>query len=201
MGSQQLSQREMDLLSAYIDGALSSAQVARIEQRIAKDERFKQAHRELMAMQNALRTLPAVHPPRSLRIDVQKLEAARGWRWWLIAPPGGQLIPSLSMIASVVVCLFAIQLVMGMTSAPVTPPLKGAALMSEAVGDVNDNQPESFSTMTEMADAVPLVPDEPVVVDITDAVIYGVVILSVVLFVASIRWALQIRTYRHPQRR
>ena len=199
MGSQQHSQQDQALLSAYIDGALAPAQARQLEQRMSTHPELRQHYDELRQMRDALRSMPDVRPPRSLRIDVARLEAARGWRWWLIAPPGGRLVPSLGMVASLVICVFALQLIMIAPNSPMSPPLKGSASFSDTSRTTAESAPASELTMA--AESVPLVADDAMTVDLTDFVQYLMVIVSIVLFVACVRWLWVVRHHQRPQRR
>lgn len=92
-------------LSALLDGELSSANATKLRQRMQTEATLQAAYTELALTQEAMRTLPTLKPPRSLRIDSQRLHQARGWRWWLISPPGGQLLPTLGVAMSLCLCL------------------------------------------------------------------------------------------------
>ncbi len=200
MGSQQHSQQDQALLSAYIDGALAPAQARQLEQRMSTCSELRQHYEELLQMRDALRSMPDVRPPRSLRIDVARLEAARGWRWWLIAPPGGRLVPSLGLMASLIVCVFALQFIMIAPNSPVSPPLKGSVSLS----DNQDTAAKSAQApeLSMAAESVPLVADDAMTVDLTAFVQYLVVIVSLVLVIACVRWLWVVRHYQQrPQRR
>ncbi len=97
--------QDMEQLSALLDGELSPANAATLRQRMQMDDTLQEAYTELALTQDAMRTMPTLKPPRSLRIDPQRLHQARGWRWWLISPPGGQLFPTLGVAMSLCFCL------------------------------------------------------------------------------------------------
>lgn len=100
-----LTDQDFQQLSAFLDGALSSADATLLRQRMQTDAALQDAYTELALTQDAMRTMPTLKPPRSLRIDPQRLHQARGWRWWLISPPGGQLFPTLGVAMSLCFCL------------------------------------------------------------------------------------------------
>ena len=97
--------QDMEQLSALLDGELSPANATKLRQRMQTDAALQDAYTELALTQDAMRTMPTLKPPRSLRIDPQRLHQARGWRWWLISPPGGQLFPTIGVAMSLCFCL------------------------------------------------------------------------------------------------
>lgn len=115
--------QDMEQLSALLDGELSPANAVKLRQRMQTDAALQDAYTELALTQEAMRTMPTLKPPRSLRIDSQRLHQARGWRWWLISPPGGQLFPTLGVAMSLCFCLLFGAVAMQPAESPV---LKGA---------------------------------------------------------------------------
>ncbi len=200
MGSQQQSQHDQEFLSAYIDGVLAPAQARQLEQRMNTHPELRQHYEELRQMRDALRSMPDVRPPRSLRNEVERLEASRGRRWWLIAPSGGRLVPSLGLVASLVVCVFALQLIMVSPMDAVSPPLKGSVQLSDDLpANAEVAQESALTTATE---SVPLVADDAMTVDLTDFMQYLTMIVSLVLVIACVRWLWVVRHYQQrPQRR
>jgi len=100
-----LTTQDMEQLSALLDGELSPTNAAILRQRMQTNATLHAAYTELALTQDAMRTMPTLKPPRSLRIDSQRIHQARGWRWWLISPPGGQLFPTLGVAMSLCFCL------------------------------------------------------------------------------------------------
>lgn len=130
--------QDMEQLSALLDGELSPANAAKLRQRMQTDATLQDAYTEMALTQEAMRTMPTLKPPRSLRIDSQRLHQARGWRWWLISPPGGQLFPTLGVAMSLCFCLLfgavAMQPVETQTlKGAVTSPAPEATLADEPV--------------------------------------------------------------------
>jgi hypothetical protein len=139
--------QDMEQLSALLDGELSPANATKLRQRMQTDAALQDAYTELALTQDAMRTMPTLKPPRSLRIDPQRLHQARGWRWWLISPPGGQLFPTLGVAMSLCFCLLFGAVAMQPAESPV---LKGA---------VTSPAPEAApadETILIASDAVPL---------------------------------------------
>lgn len=132
MNMKQLSEQDIAQLSALLDGTLPAAQAAVLRQRLQDDEGLQDAFTELALTRDAMRALPVAQPPRSLRIDPQRLHQARGWRWWLVMPPAGQLIPGMAVALSLCVCI-----VFGQQALQVPEPvvLKGAVVTAQAVAD------------------------------------------------------------------
>jgi anti-sigma factor RsiW len=115
--------QDMEQLSALLDGELSATKAATLRQRMQTDATLQAAYTEIALTQDAMRTMPTLKPPRSLRIDPQRLHQARGWRWWLISPPGGQLFPTLGVAMSLCFCLLFGAVALQPAESPV---LKGA---------------------------------------------------------------------------
>ncbi|MCS6880497.1 MAG: hypothetical protein RMK84_13940 [Oscillochloridaceae bacterium] len=64
-----LSDSDLELLSAYIDNALSPAERANLERRLAADPRLRAELEELQTTTRLLRQLEPVRPPRSFTLD------------------------------------------------------------------------------------------------------------------------------------
>lgn len=64
-----LSDSDLELLSAYIDDALSVAERVNLERRLAADPRLRAELEELQATTRLLRQLAPVRPPRSFTLD------------------------------------------------------------------------------------------------------------------------------------
>lgn len=226
MHTRRVTQKEVAQLSAYIDGQLSAQAAATVQKRLDSDDALFEAYTELLLMKESLQTLPSPTPPRSLRLDVAQLEAARGWRWWFITPPGGRALPAMSMLASLAVCVVLVQaLVQPPSMADDALPLKGSAIqLSDGMRSADDasanaTQSESMAAAPALADNQPqsesgdvaLVPaddsvslsrtvggatDETMVVDLTQFVMMVGVVMATVGVVASVRWLWQVRPLR-----
>ncbi|MFM7679554.1 MAG: hypothetical protein ACKO83_11960, partial [Roseiflexaceae bacterium] len=101
----QLSEQDMSLLSALLDDALPSAEADALRQRLQHDTALRDALVDLTLTRDAMRAMPVAQPPRSLRIDSARLQQARGWRWWLVMPPAGQIIPTMAVTLSLCICI------------------------------------------------------------------------------------------------
>jgi len=67
----RIPQREIERLSAYLDGALSSREAARMEARLREDPTLQEALEELRRTSRLLRTLPMVRVPRNFTLTLQ----------------------------------------------------------------------------------------------------------------------------------
>ena len=139
--------QDMEQLSALLDGELSATKAATLRQRMQTDATLHAAYTELALTQDAMRTMPTLKPPRSLRIDPQRLHQARGWRWWLISPPGGQLFPTLGVAMSLCFCL----LFGAVALQPAESPVLNGAVTSPALEAAPTDE-----TILIASDAVPL---------------------------------------------
>src|SRR4030042_539494 len=63
-----LSRRDLESLSAYLDGALRSADAARLETRLATEASLRNALEDLRLPRRVLRSAPSVRPPRSFTL-------------------------------------------------------------------------------------------------------------------------------------
>ena len=138
--------QDMEQLSALLDGELSPTNAAKLRQRMQTDVALQDAYTELALTQEAMRTMPTLKPPRSLRIDSQRLHQARGWRWWLISPPGGQLFPTLGVAMSLCFCLLFGAVALQPAESPVlkgavTSPVPEAAPTDETILIASDAVP------------------------------------------------------------
>ncbi len=64
-----LNDADLDLLSAYLDDALSPAELATLHQRLQQEPELHAALHELQFMQQMLQALPTVPTPRSFTLD------------------------------------------------------------------------------------------------------------------------------------
>ena len=222
MHTRRVTQKEIAQLSAYIDGQLSAQAAASLQKRLDSDDALFEAYTELLLMKESLQTLPTPTPPRSLRLDVAQLEAARGWRWWLIAPPGGRVLPAMSMLASLAVCVVLVQaLVQPPSMTDDVLPLKGSAVQLSDAGDASLNAPQSEAmevapaladnqsssesgdvALSTVEDSMPTsrtvggVTDEALAVDLSQFVMMVGVVMAALGMIASVRWLWQVRPTR-----
>ncbi len=80
----QQNNADLELLSAYIDQQLTSAERAELEQRLEREPALRQVLDELRATVGLLRELPAARPPRSFTLDPQIVAPKRTWSFpWM----------------------------------------------------------------------------------------------------------------------
>ncbi len=70
-----LNDADLDLLSAYLDDALSPAELATLHQRLQQEPELHAALHELQFMQQMLQALPTVPTPRSFTLDPETVTA------------------------------------------------------------------------------------------------------------------------------
>lgn len=148
-----LTTQDMEQLSALLDGELSATEAATLRQRMQTDATLQAAYTEIALTQDAMRTMPTLKPPRSLRIDPQRLHQARGWRWWLISPPGGQLFPTLGVAMSLCFCLLFGAVALQPAESPI---LKGAVTSPALEAAPADESALSVDAQLIAPDALPL---------------------------------------------
>ena len=64
-----LSERDLELLSAYLDGELAAPDRGALEQRLAREESLRATLDDLRTNQQLLRVLPLLKAPRSFALD------------------------------------------------------------------------------------------------------------------------------------
>lgn len=122
--SNNISDSDLALLSAYIDQQLNAAAQAELEQRIASDPYLRAELEELRATTALLRALPPLAPPRSFTLDPARAPRRRSLlpTAWFMQLGGGLAGLALVLLAS-------LQMLGGVGASMATAPLP----MMEAV--------------------------------------------------------------------
>lgn len=160
-----ISEEDMVLLTALIDGALNPQETEKLRQRIAHDDALHEAYLDLELIRDQLMHLPPVRVPRSLRLDDVTFARARGWRWWLNLPPGGVLTPALSTVASIVVTMFFVQGLMTPALPAATPMMAAPAAESFALEEAPAAESRMLESAPMMADSAPASEGESMMTD------------------------------------
>ena len=100
-----ISLSDMSLIQALADNELSAEQSASLRDRFVREPDLADAFTELVMLRELMNDMPVVRPARSLRLDRQTMQQARGWRWLLVSPPGGQFMPALGLVACLCMAL------------------------------------------------------------------------------------------------
>ncbi|MBO9341454.1 MAG: zf-HC2 domain-containing protein [Roseiflexus sp.] len=127
----QLNDRDLELISAYIDGQLSAEERREVERRLDDEADLRLAYEELRATVQVLRDLEPVRPPRSLTLDpanvaLQRPPATRlGW---------GRLLQVAGVFAAVLVAAIGTLSVIGSlgSGAPASAPMVAAPTTAPA---------------------------------------------------------------------
>ncbi|HEY4666899.1 MAG TPA: hypothetical protein VIH26_06310 [Anaerolineales bacterium] len=75
----QVSTRDMEQLSAYLDGRLERSEAARLEARLSQDSQLRLELQELRATVRVLSSLPRIRPPRSFTLQPQAVGRHTGY--------------------------------------------------------------------------------------------------------------------------
>lgn len=105
------SERDLELLSAYLDGELSDREREALEQRLSRDARLRIALNELRDTVKLLHDLPRLKAPRDFTLD--PADFARPVPWWqrlLSTAVVFQVSGALGAAASVIVIVLALAL-------------------------------------------------------------------------------------------
>lgn len=123
----QLNDRDLELISAYIDGQLSAEERREVERRLDDEADLRLAYEELRATVQVLRDLEPVRPPRSFTLDPAKVAPQRrtaarlGW---------GRLLQVAGVFAAVLVAAIGTLSVIGSLGssapAPASAPMVAA---------------------------------------------------------------------------
>ena len=75
----QVSTRDTEQLSAYLDGRLERSEAASLEARLSQDPQLRLDLQELRATVQAVRSLPLIRPPRSFALQPQAVRRRGGY--------------------------------------------------------------------------------------------------------------------------
>ncbi len=127
----QLNDRDLELISAYIDGKLSAEERREVERRLDNEANLRLAYEELRATVQALRDLEPVRPPRSFTLDPANVALQR--------PPAtrlswGRLLQVAGVFAAVLVAAIGTLSVIGSMGggAPASAPMAAAPTAAPA---------------------------------------------------------------------
>lgn len=146
-----ISAPDLERLSAYLDGQLAPAEVARLEARLQRDSQLEQALEQLRGTLQALRSLPQADPPRDFRLTEQML-GAPGLLGQLRRLAGSLRAPKLYPVLQLSTALAALALVVVLgADALFNRSMAGVSLQaqtapsaaSESIGQVADELEQS----------------------------------------------------------
>lgn len=110
---------DLDLLSAYLDDQLAPKDRAQIESRLKADSKLQRTLADLRAIQNQLRALPTVKPPRSFTLKPETIRSRSAFNW----------IPILNWSTAVAAILFAAVISVDLFRAPLSARVEFSAPM------------------------------------------------------------------------
>lgn len=125
----ELSPRDWEALSAYLDGRLSPRERARLEARLAREPALRQRLAELRALRAALRDLPPPRVPRNFTLRpemVRPTASPRRGTWWRWATALTALLLALVVLADWGLGRMALQ-----AAAPPEPAKKPAVALPQ----------------------------------------------------------------------
>lgn len=80
--TEQLSQKDYELINSYLDQELDRKEVLKFADRMAEDPRISEEIADLMKVKAMVRELPTVTPPRNYILTRAMAEEARPKPWW-----------------------------------------------------------------------------------------------------------------------
>jgi len=93
----RISNRDLEALSAYLDGEISTVQKRALEARLKSEEQLSQAYNELRRTRMMLRSAPRVRAPRNFTLTPRMVGVRPGRNW---------SFPMLSMASAMATLLF-----------------------------------------------------------------------------------------------
>ncbi len=138
--------RDLELLSAYLDGQLNSSDSARLESRLASDESLRAALDNLRATRSLLRQLPSRRAPHNFTLTPQMAG---------IKPPTPRAVPVFRFATAIATFLFVISFVVnGLIS--LSAPSFATVKIPSAVGAAAPLSAQQESAPAAQAPALPL---------------------------------------------
>ena len=149
-----LSEHDLELLSAYLDGALTDLEEQALAQRLVREESLRAALDDLRVTRQLLRSLPQLKAPRSFALDPSTY--GRGVAWWrraLAFQNAYQLAGAFGAAASLLLVIAG--LLLGSASSERTVvPLTDASPALEVAAQPTGAEPLLTATSTASADAL-----------------------------------------------
>lgn len=150
-----LPRRDLEALSAYLDGELGAEKARHLETRLEQDQELRAALVELRSVRDAVRGLPSLHPPRSLVLTPDKVGRSAVLR----AYPALRLATALATTAFLFVSGANVVLSRGLTvgarapaeapmMAQAPPPVAPGTEMVEVAGAPLLSEAPSLDTLT-----------------------------------------------------
>ncbi|MBI5960566.1 MAG: zf-HC2 domain-containing protein, partial [Chloroflexi bacterium] len=138
-----LSDHDLELLSAYLDGELTDRETYNLEQRLAREEVLRLTLDDLRDTVMLVQSLPRLHAPHNFTLDPARYgRKIPWWRRWFSAERGLQWAGALGTIASIV--LIAVGLLLSSANETM---------------DMAESQPEEESSGYAAASAPTIQPD------------------------------------------
>ena len=129
--TQQLSPRDWEYLSTYLDRQLKPKEIASLEARLSADPDFSAALGEMQRTRDALRSLPVMRAPRNFTLTPQMV----GQRSKVRSRPAGRLAPVFgfaSALATFILVLVIVGDLLGILTSATKPVAQAPARTSEA---------------------------------------------------------------------
>lgn len=123
MMSTRLSRRDLEALSAYLDGQLPPRQQADLKARLAKDAKLAEALEELRATRAALRNAPQLQAPRNFTLTPEMAG---------VRPAAGSLFGAMRLVSAVASILLVVVLLGDVFSASMLPRAFSPLLAQDA---------------------------------------------------------------------
>jgi hypothetical protein len=159
----QLSERDLELLSAYIDGEITPSDRTQLEARLNREPGLR---RELATLRQTVSWINALPPPRAPRNFTLTPEMVRRKPAKVLFFPATALVSTLSAVAAVLLVAAGLLLIIQREGATTLQPLTSQEQAQVALAPTETPTLKLQATDTsedpEAAEALPIVPPEPV---------------------------------------
>lgn len=159
----QLSERDLELLSAYIDGEITPSERTQLEARLNREPGLR---RELATLRQTVSWINALPPPRAPRNFTLTPEMVRRKPAKVLFFPATAMVSTLSAVAAVLLVAAGLLLVIQregtMTLQPLTSQEQAQVALAPTETPTLKLQATDTSGSPESAAAPPIVPPEPV---------------------------------------
>lgn len=127
MMKNRISPRDQEMLSAYLDGQLSSKDIARLQARLKDERQMQVALEELRMTREALRSLPRLRAPRSFTLTPEMVSRRTAARRTAAGRPAYPVFGFASLVASLLLVFVFVADRMSFANTAQTVALQNAA--------------------------------------------------------------------------
>jgi hypothetical protein len=140
----QITSRDYELLSAYLDNQLDTSERARLESRLKLEPELRRELHELDETRLLMHSLPRLHAPRNYFISVETIARPVGVRQPLRLAPAYGIVSAIATILLVLV-IFGDKLLSSTYRVALAPASAAPTVLAEMVQEVEQSVPATSS--------------------------------------------------------